>query len=124
MENKVVLTLWNEEEGDEEEVEVPARFEVCPRCEGHGTHLHEAIGSHAYTQEEFDDAFSDEEERAAYFQRGGRYDVCCTECKGLRVVAEADLDRCSPELRQQVEAYQARLARAQRERAYERRYGY
>jgi hypothetical protein len=81
-----------DEEGDEYQVELPTRFEVCPRCEGHGTHLREGIGEHAYSREEFEEAFSDEEEREQYFKRGGRYDVSCERCSGTRVVAVIDVD--------------------------------
>lgn len=61
-----------------------ARFEVCGDCRGHGTHLAEGMRFHAYTEEEFRD-FS-EEEREAYFTRGGMFDVTCGTCKGMRVV--------------------------------------
>lgn len=86
------VTLTNDD-GDEERIEFPARFEVCDRCLGHGTHLHPAIGEHAYSPEEFGEAF-DEEERVEYFTRGGRYDVVCQACKGERVVKTIDRDRC------------------------------
>lgn len=83
------VTLWNDE-GDEETHELPARFEVCTRCEGHGTHLNPAIGEHAYSVEEFNEAFDDEESREQYFKRGGIYDVKCEECDGDRVVPVVD----------------------------------
>jgi hypothetical protein len=81
------------EDGDEYKIELPVRFDVCPSCEGVGTHLHPAIGEHAYTVEEFAEEF-DDEERGEYFRQGGRYDVQCKECGGQRVVSVVDVDRC------------------------------
>lgn len=83
--NKIQFTIENED-GEESVVDLPTKFTVCPRCEGHGTHLHPDIGGHAYTSEEFNESF-DYEEREEYFRHGGRYDVACEECNGLRVVS-------------------------------------
>ena len=79
--------------------ELPAAFEVCPGCDGHGAHLHPAIREHAYTQDEFNEAFSDEDERAAYFTPGGRYDIECETCHGRRVVRVIDHDAAAQTLR-------------------------
>jgi hypothetical protein len=90
---------YEDDDGVEHVVQLPAKFEVCGRCEGHGTHLHPAIGEHAYSVEEFNEAFDDDESRAAYFQRGGMYDVTCEQCGGKRVVAVVDeeaLERKDP----------------------------
>ncbi len=67
------------------------KFEVCGRCEGHGMILNPSIGEHAYSQEEFDEAFPDMDDgyfnsREEYFKRGGIFDVQCPECKGNKVV--------------------------------------
>lgn len=86
-----------DEDGVETEHELPSKFEVCPQCEGHGSCLHPDIGSYAYSSEEFNEAF-DDEEQAEYFRRGGRYDVTCFECNGKRVVEVVDEDKAEPEL--------------------------
>ena len=65
---------------------LPAKFIVCQNCEGHGTVLNPSMAGHCYTQDEFNDAFDDEDDRAAYFTRGGKYDVQCQLCKGKNVV--------------------------------------
>lgn len=78
------VTIENES-GEEFTFVVPAKFQVCPRCQGHGYHLREAIGSYGYSREEFDEAFWDEEDRQEYFTRGGKYDVVCRTCNGARV---------------------------------------
>jgi hypothetical protein len=81
-----------DEEGFAVCYDLPARYNICWRCEGHGKHLTPSIGEHAYTQEEFESSFSDEEERSEYFTRGGRYDVVCYICNGERVLLEIDED--------------------------------
>lgn len=85
-----------DEDDSETEITLPGKHAVCPNCEGHGTHLTPSIRDHAYSREEFEEAFYDEEEREAYFQRGGMYDVTCETCGGRRVVVVADESRCSP----------------------------
>lgn len=77
--------------GVERTLTLPAKYEVCDQCEGEGTILNPNIGQHAYSQEEFDEAFEPgSEEREHYFKRGGMYDVTCPSCKGKRVVAVLD----------------------------------
>lgn len=88
---KKTFTYFDDDE-NELQIELPTCFEVCSQCEGHGTHLNEAIGSHCYSLEEFDEAFDDDESREQYFKRGGIYDVTCKACKGQRVVEVIDTD--------------------------------
>ena len=59
---------------------LPAKNEVCGRCNGEGVHDHPAFAN-GLTWEDFaeDPDFYEE-------YRSGMYDVVCTECKGLRVV--------------------------------------
>lgn len=83
------------EDGGEVTYKLPAKYVVCSHCEGHGTHLNEAIRQHAYSMEEFEREFPEPEQREAYFRRGGMYDVQCSRCKGLRVVAIVDRRQCS-----------------------------
>jgi len=72
---------------------LPAKFIVCPECEGHGTIMNISMGGHAYTQEEFNKQF-DDEDSAEYFKRGGKYDVQCPHCKGKNVVLDIDAEAC------------------------------
>lgn len=90
-----IVVKWTNEEGDEVEHTFPSTNEVCHRCEGYGTHLTPSIGEHAYSMEEFNESFDDEEDRAAYFQRGGKYDVQCEVCHGNKVVEVVDEDKVS-----------------------------
>jgi hypothetical protein len=83
--------------GDEER-ELPARYEVCGRCEGRGSHVNPAVDGNGLTSEDFDadpDFFED--------YMSGAYDVPCECCHGLRVVPRPDYDRWSPEERRAYE---------------------
>lgn len=88
------FTLWD---GDADvEHKLPGKKQVCPKCEGSGYHLTESIGEHAYSQEEFDEAFEPgSEERENYFRRGGMYDVVCTRCGGKNVIDVVDEEACT-----------------------------
>jgi len=124
------IKLYNCSEDDSDEdsetaYELPSRFAVCSRCEGHGTHLAPSIGEHAYSAEEFAESF-DEEEAGQYFKRGGIYDVPCEECRGRRVVEvpdEAQISR-DPKLAALYARWQEQereSARSDAEDAYTRR---
>lgn len=93
METTIMLL---DDDGGEVEYSLPAKNEVCSRCEGHGTHLNPSIGEHAYSAEEFAESF-DEEEQEEYFRHGGMYDVSCEVCKGNRVVPIVNEDALNTE---------------------------
>lgn len=79
--------------GDEVTHQLPARYAVCSGCEGHGTIINPSIGNHAFTREEFDREF-DDEQQIEYMTRGGIYDIACTTCNGEKVVAAVDRNAC------------------------------
>lgn len=88
--------VTSDDEGDDVTHQLPARYEVCSRCEGHGTHLNPSIGNHAFTGEEFEREF-DEEQREQYLTRGGIYDVVCEVCSSMRVELVVDRKACCTE---------------------------
>jgi hypothetical protein len=92
---------------DEIEHFLPAKMEICSKCEGYGTHLHESFGSYAYTLAEFDTQF-DDKMQGEYFKRGGIYDVTCTQCGGDKVIKVIDLEKClkDPKLKIIYEEYE------------------
>ena len=115
------FTIENDE-GDEVEVTLPVRFEVCPRCDGKGSHVNPAIDEGGISPEEFAD---DPDFEEAYFY--GRYDVACHECEGLRVVETVDEERVTDAQRPAFEAYREHaesLAYRASERRAEMRMGY
>lgn len=62
------------------------KYQVCPRCEGEGTHTNPAIDGNGLSQECVDDPDFME----AYL--GGFYDVPCELCKGQRVVTDEQIE--------------------------------
>jgi len=109
---KIKVTFWNGD--DEVTAELPAKNEVCDKCEGHGTHLNPSIGEHAYSAEEFHESF-DDEQAEEYFKRGGMYDVTCSVCKGKNVVLVVDSSQCTtPEQKETLKAHK-RYMKAQRD---------
>ena len=106
-----------DDEGYECDYELPARYEVCDRCEGTGKHDHPAFDN-GITASEW--AEWDQDEREDYLR--GAYDVVCTVCKGRRVVLTVDEERLSDEQRKVWEKHREDQYQAAQERAAERRY--
>lgn len=90
MTHMIITVAYENARGEETVVDIPAVFAVCDDCNGHGTVLCAGMRDHAYSMEEFLEAFEDEEDREEYFRPGGRYDVTCETCKGKRVVKVPD----------------------------------
>ncbi len=112
-----------DDEGEfEQDVTVPAKYEVCATCEGRGKHVNPAIDSHGISGDEFAE---DPDFRDDYFS--GAYDVDCYECRGRSTVLVADPDRMNDEqkkllaLREEQDITEAEFAA---EAAYEQRMGY
>ena len=116
-----ITLTWYNDEGEEVTHSFPAKFEVCGNCGGHGTHLHEAIRSHAYTQAEFDEAFDDSESKGEYFRNGGRYDVTCQVCKGKNVVPVVDEEMLTAIQEERFHEYQEAMVEEAQEREMDRR---
>lgn len=85
-------------EGEDGEVIVPAKWEVCGTCDGKGSHINPSIDSHGLSREDFDE---DPDFAEAYHR--GDYDQPCNECNGRTTVPVVDLDRCTETERWQVE---------------------
>lgn len=85
------------------QLELPARYDVCGRCEGKGTHWHEAL-SNGITQEDRDRDWDDDSWE--WLMNGGM-DVQCSECKGLRVVPVPVDVVSSPEAQRALALYTA-----------------
>ncbi len=80
-ESRMVLTYaLTNDDGEELEVEFPAKYEVCELCEGQGKHVNPSIDAHGISGHEFSE---DPEFAEEYFN--GTYDVPCYRCKGKRV---------------------------------------
>lgn len=86
-------TVFIEREDCDEEHELPTRYEVCPLCQGKGTHVNPGIDAHGLTAEDF---YEDPDFAEDYFR--GRYDQICNECHGERVVEVVDREHCPADL--------------------------
>jgi excinuclease UvrABC ATPase subunit len=119
--NTVTLTIMDDD-GDEVETSFPAKFEVCPTCEGRGSHVNPSIDSEGISEDDFAE---DPEFRENYF--GGMYDQQCNECHGLRVVPAVDRDACDAAQQADLAIWEAQEERRgdwDREEAHERMMGY
>lgn len=106
-------------DSDGEVMEIPAKWEVCGRCNGEGAYPHPDI-----------DGFSPHEARRYYGEAwddfvddylGGAYDVPCEECGGKRVVLVPDYDRMTDHQKHEREQYEIAEMQYRMERDYERR---
>lgn len=107
---------------DGEDVELPAMWEVCSRCDGEGHHSNPAIDGHGITMEEWLGPDWDDESRERYMSGG--YDIPCTECKGERLVLVVDYSKLTPEEEEAVIKHQSDMAADARQREAEQLYGY
>ena len=85
------LTCFMVIDGEETEVTLPTKFEVCPRCEGKGTHVNPSIDGNGITSDQWAEWTDDE--RDDYFN--GVYDVTCYTCRGANVVPVVDRKRAT-----------------------------
>ena len=79
------------------ETKLPTRFEVCDRCQGHGSHVNPSIDGHGVSAEEWNEWG---EESQSMYMSGG-YDISCEECGGMRVVKNVIEDSLDGKHREQ-----------------------
>jgi hypothetical protein len=78
-----------EEDGEEVSYTLPARYEVCPTCEGRGNHVDPSIDAGGISSDsDFWDDDEDEEGNSRY--RSGFYNVTCYTCGGRTTVPAID----------------------------------
>ena len=113
---KPIITLYDD--GDNE-IELPTRWEICSTCHGEGKH---SLRFGAITQSDIDNDW-DPDSFDAYMR--GDYDAACADCDGTGKVKVVDVDRITPEQRQQLDdAYEGEaLDRAEREAEMRMCYG-
>jgi hypothetical protein len=77
---------------DNVEREIPTRWEVCPVCDGKGSHVNPAIDCGGLSEDFMDDPdFMDD-------YRRGNYDQSCNRCGGRSTVRTVDRDACEADL--------------------------
>lgn len=90
MKEPTIKFHYENDDGEEIEVNLPAVYEVCTKCCGTGSIVNPAIDGNGLTREDFDQDPGFEED---YFS--GVYDIQCPECDGERLIAEVDENRCN-----------------------------
>jgi hypothetical protein len=112
-EQKMVIR-WETENDEGEPVthEFPARFEVCPTCEGRGTHVNPSIDASGYYPDEDDDDIGYDYASSA-----------CGTCHGKRVVLEIDRRACELSILLAYDAYLDELDECDADRLAELRAG-
>lgn len=119
MRETMTINLFGvDEEGFDytEDIEVPAKWEICSHCRGNGTHVNPNIDGHGIGAEEWEQDW-DDDSREMYFSGG--YDVRCEEgCRDGKVQV-VDFDSCNSELKKKVEMWEAQQENMARERAYD-----
>lgn len=118
MNHTISIEAANDDSGDVETLVLPAKWQICSRCNGNGTHVNPSIDGHGITSEEWENDW-DPEEREGYFR--GDYDIRCDAgcCDGK--VLEIDYERLNDELKKKVDEYYDGQAEIARERAYDAR---
>jgi len=116
------LTICFDDYDTGEECEIPAKWGICPVCEGHGKHMNETIANHAYSAEEFFEEFPEEEDRDMYFNGG--YDVSCENCGGSGKVLVPRWEKMDFETTKKYERYLDTERYYMTEREAELKYGY
>lgn len=105
--SKTIPFSYENENGEEIEIGIPANIEVCNRCLGEGKQVNPNIDSHGITSEEWNGPDWSEEEKETYLTGG--YDVPCKKCNGLRVECVPDLDRFERENPEAFKVYVERV---------------
>lgn len=81
-----LIEIAKSEDFDWPVIKFSTKFEICPTCEGRGSHVNPSIDCGGISQSEWQEW--DWEDRDDYMS--GRYDVVCYECKGKRVIETLD----------------------------------
>ena len=82
-----LLFTYEDDDGNEVEVHVPFKWEICDRCRGDSTHVNPSIDGNGITASEWEEEW-DDESREMYMSGG--YDVACHDCGGSSKVKEPD----------------------------------
>lgn len=112
--------MYIEFEWDGQEFKIPAKFAVCPTCDGKGTRVNPAVDGNGLTSEDFDELGEDFREN--YF--GGLYDIKCSECNGIRVVKVVNRHMAEKEELAAYDKYLDEEYMIAQEETMERRYGF
>lgn len=117
---KVFGYIEVDDEGYDNEIEVPAKYYICEECQGHGKHSH-AIDGNGITSDEWNGPDWDDESRESYMR--GDYDQTCEVCEGSGKVIDVDWDKLSDDERKKCKEHKRSIAECRAIEAAERRMG-
>lgn len=115
--SRITFTLWDDD-GCETEYSLPAKNEVCSRCDGEGKHVNPSIDGNGITWSEWAELCDDDFEFPDRYM-GGFYDVKCEACKGNKVVKVVDDFALTPE---EKKVYERWLADERERRRFAKEY--
>jgi DnaJ-class molecular chaperone len=118
---KLTIEIEDPETGDNVEIELPAAWEICHRCDGDGKHDHPAF-SNGITSDEWNGPDWDDESRESYLR--GAYDVQCSVCNGSGKILVVDEDKLTPAQRDTWEKHLRSEAASRAEQRSNERFGY
>ena len=116
-----IIFILEDNECCEEELAFPIIFEICPTCQGRGSHAH-AIDGNGITSSEWAEWHDDE--KSTYLSGG--YDRTCEGCSGGKVVPVVDESTLTEQQKtdlERVHQVERDLVQIDRISAMERRYG-
>ena len=120
MSHNITVIIYNDD-GEQEEHKLPAKNEVCDRCEGFGTHTNPSIDGNGITESEMAEILHEDPEFLNNYM-GGMYDVGCFACHGNKVVLVPDEEACSAEKMKVLQTWYDQQSEIAEEREAEMRY--
>lgn len=108
-------------DSDDNDIELPAKYEVCSRCRGEGKHTNPNIDGNGITASEWERMTDDDPDFPENYL-SGMYDVQCKKCNGRTTELVVDEDYLSPDQKKQYDEYCERMAEAARDDAEDRKY--
>ena len=85
--------IWcrEDDDGNVLDLDVQEEWVICDECRGEGKSLCDGMRGHAYSAEEFQESFPEDEDKHQYFN--GFYDTRCDSCKGSGKVKAIDFEK-------------------------------
>lgn len=121
--------VYKLDNGESSVVTLAIKREVCPTCDGRGTHVNPSIDAGGiseddeFWQDDIDYEDEDEDGNPVSRYHSGRYDVACYTCHGKNVVAVIDRNESTLEALEAWDSFCDDQADYEAEREAERRWG-
>lgn len=113
---KMIKTFVELKNGHQLEIMLPAKFIVCPCCDGDGSRVNPAVDAVS-----IDDLDCDPDFKESYYR--GDYDIPCSECNGEKVILEVNRVALSLKMLERLDRAENSKYQAEAEAAFERKWG-